>query len=548
MSVVLVSREEHELMHYRTPGSKNGIRRYQYADGSLTPEGREHYGVGEGHRNRAYIDAETSEQRMRRETDMERAASRIEKYQAKVARYDTRAERYERRAAKSDRLAKRMQKNAERSAVTKAFLKKQGLSELNEGYMNSDAFLAIARQNQETKRLTYKSQQFRKKAERGKKKLEQYRAALESYLPEDIKDEVKHSGLSDDFFKMLEEMSEEQRNVIYALFDDILPDEDEEIVAHAEDFLMHYRTKGSKNGQRLYQYEDGSLTPLGREHYGVGQGRDKDKQTPPSDKEIESKIKDKIDQFNKNRQEKKAARDAAAEEKRKQQEAEIAKRNEERKEARNLSDDDLNKRIDRLQREKRYSDLLNERDARAKGPLRAKAEQLLTDAAENLARQSLNLAVDKIVGKAKDNLSNKFKLSEYKNVDPYNLDSEKLAAVSTAFNQAAQIVRNKYAVEHEGRNPNEGNNNQNNQQQNQNKQEQKAENKPESKPEPKKESLSQNQQQGNEISRNQRRKMRSMASSGKSAAEIAKQMGVSVSTVEKYAGEQLKKENEKEAG
>ena len=35
-----------ELYHFRTKGSKNGVRRYQYPDGSLTPEGREHYGVG----------------------------------------------------------------------------------------------------------------------------------------------------------------------------------------------------------------------------------------------------------------------------------------------------------------------------------------------------------------------------------------------------------------------------------------------------------------------------------------------------------------------
>ena len=39
------------------------------------------------------------------------------------------------------------------------------------------------------------------------------------------------------------------------------------------DFLMHWRTKGSKNGVRLYQYPDGSLTPLGREHYGIGPAR-----------------------------------------------------------------------------------------------------------------------------------------------------------------------------------------------------------------------------------------------------------------------------------
>ena len=37
--------------------------------------------------------------------------------------------------------------------------------------------------------------------------------------------------------------------------------------------LAHYRTPGSKNGERLYQYKDGSLTPLGRIHYGVGKAR-----------------------------------------------------------------------------------------------------------------------------------------------------------------------------------------------------------------------------------------------------------------------------------
>lgn len=42
------------------------------------------------------------------------------------------------------------------------------------------------------------------------------------------------------------------------------------------DELMHYRTKGSKNGVRLYQNPDGSLTPLGerryRDMYGYGRG------------------------------------------------------------------------------------------------------------------------------------------------------------------------------------------------------------------------------------------------------------------------------------
>lgn len=35
------------LMHYGVPGQKKGTRRYQNEDGTLTQEGRDHYGVGD---------------------------------------------------------------------------------------------------------------------------------------------------------------------------------------------------------------------------------------------------------------------------------------------------------------------------------------------------------------------------------------------------------------------------------------------------------------------------------------------------------------------
>ena len=41
-------------------------------------------------------------------------------------------------------------------------------------------------------------------------------------------------------------------------------------VLEDKDFLVHYRTVGSKNGVRHYQNEDGSLTEEGRRHYGIG--------------------------------------------------------------------------------------------------------------------------------------------------------------------------------------------------------------------------------------------------------------------------------------
>lgn len=42
-----------------------------------------------------------------------------------------------------------------------------------------------------------------------------------------------------------------------------------------DDYLMHHGTKGQKWGRRLYQNPDGSLTLLGRAHYGIGEARRK---------------------------------------------------------------------------------------------------------------------------------------------------------------------------------------------------------------------------------------------------------------------------------
>lgn len=39
--------ETYELYHYGVQGQKWGERRYQYQDGSLTPEGKRHYGIGD---------------------------------------------------------------------------------------------------------------------------------------------------------------------------------------------------------------------------------------------------------------------------------------------------------------------------------------------------------------------------------------------------------------------------------------------------------------------------------------------------------------------
>lgn len=47
------------------------------------------------------------------------------------------------------------------------------------------------------------------------------------------------------------------------------------IMPLTSDYVKHYQVKGAKHHVRRYQNYDGSLTPLGRDHYGVGPARDK---------------------------------------------------------------------------------------------------------------------------------------------------------------------------------------------------------------------------------------------------------------------------------
>ena len=66
-------------------------------------------------------------------------------------------------------------------------------------------------------------------------------------------------GYVSDFIKSVDSMTQSYESILH---DDIVGD-----------FLAHHGTKGQKWGSRKYQNSDGSLTPLGRLHYGVGAAR-----------------------------------------------------------------------------------------------------------------------------------------------------------------------------------------------------------------------------------------------------------------------------------
>ena len=180
---------ENYLRHFRTKGSKNGIRRWQNEDGSLTPEGRIHYGVGEGRKKRSDLATETENDTSKRQRKMERLGRKIEKTDKRV----------------------------ERSTIKK--VKKYDKSKIY-AEKADQLFKEYMKYNSKALAMSEKSEAFYKKAERGKKKLEKYRRKLMDLLPEDERRELEHSGITDPIADMLEDFTSKQRLAFYAFFDD----------------------------------------------------------------------------------------------------------------------------------------------------------------------------------------------------------------------------------------------------------------------------------------------------------------------------------------
>ncbi len=82
-----------------------------------------------------------------------------------------------------------------------------------------------------------------------------------------------------------------------------------------DDFLEHYQIKGAKHGIRRFQNYDGSLTPAGRERYGIGPAREAKKEAAASAaKNINKKAKAVLNTYKEKRAKAKEASAAKAHE------------------------------------------------------------------------------------------------------------------------------------------------------------------------------------------------------------------------------------------
>lgn len=168
--------------------------------------------------------------------------------------------------------------------------------------------------------------------------------------------------------------------------------------------LTHHGIKDQKWGLRRFQNPDGSLTPAGRERYGVGKARDAADSDAgsTSSKGSANKASDKS-----------------------------------RQHVSEMSDDKLRSRINRLNMEEQYSNLLDRQKTRET----SFAKELLVKAGKDFAEQSARKIVSKIVNKIfaekieKDN----FDIDKYKDADVYTMDASTIKKVADWYTQAGII-------------------------------------------------------------------------------------------------------------
>lgn len=165
--------------------------------------------------------------------------------------------------------------------------------------------------------------------------------------------------------------------------------------------LMHYGIKDMHWGVRRYQNPDGSLTPLGRLRYrkgGDSEGGD----------DTENASKPKV------------------------------------KSAAEMSDSELRERINRMNMEKQYKQLVAEMNPQKQSAMK----KLIGEASENLGRRMLGLAVDMVVDAARSraNKGDTLDMDEILNGDISGMDPETVKQVAQWYENAQKITRGRKAI------------------------------------------------------------------------------------------------------
>lgn len=104
-----------------------------------------------------------------------------------------------------------------------------------------------------------------------------------------------------------------------------------------------------------------------------------------------------------------------------------------------MSDEELRQRISRLNMEEQYDNLMERQKQRNTNVVK----KLLGEAAENLGRKALGLAIDKCIDKLK---KDKFDIDDWKNADVFDMDIETIQKVNRWYQNAQNIKKGRDAL------------------------------------------------------------------------------------------------------
>ena len=221
-------------------GQKWGRRRYQYEDGSLTPEGRVHYGVGESRKSKTYDKSKNDPKQYMSGNSLKEHNSNKEKLDK--------------------------------------WKKEKGWEQVDDDVQK---FWDL---NDNSAKMKYIEKAFDKN----------YNSFCKEYgwNPDDPEEYKEHKnnamyGDEDPFLQAGEAYL--GRSEVTNAGIEFLKDYYSGKLKDSDFSVSHSGILGQKWGRRRYQYEDGSLTPEGRDHYGVGEAR-KSKKEEKANKKEEAKL------------------------------------------------------------------------------------------------------------------------------------------------------------------------------------------------------------------------------------------------------------------
>lgn len=170
------------------------------------------------------------------------------------------------------------------------------------------------------------------------------------------------------------------------------------------DYLQHHGTKGMKWGIRRYQNPDGTLTAAGRKRYAKEVAKLKKQQAIVRNMKATKAKTDKLEAKKREVEEQKRALMGDDEVKEKKpsavSKAVEAHKNRPKKNVKDMSDDELQKAIDRMKLEQQYKQYFEKEETKKNVSKGQKVvEEILADSAKNIGTQAATYIAGAVVNK-----------------------------------------------------------------------------------------------------------------------------------------------------